>query len=636
MRYLFLLFLVSFFIQSEAQKPVYSTKSKKAIEQYEIGKNFLILRKYYDALPCFERAIEKDKQFVEAYIALAGCYRTLREDKKVKENLIIAFSIQPNIPEASYEYFSLASLLFREGDYKNTSFYLEKFFSFKPTDKRIIPFAEKLRKSCAFAEIAMKTPLDFTPIALPAPINQFRNQYFPSLTADGQYMLYTVRNATGKFDDEDLYFSEKKDNKWSEPQQVGNTINTKEYEGASTISGDGKTLVFTYGTRSEPCDLYFSKRTGDQWSKPKNLGVNVNTKDWDSQPCLSADGRTLYFSSERRGGFGREDIWITRLDSNDVWTSPVNAGPQINTSDSEFTPFIHPNGTTLYFASKGWDGMGGSDLFMCEKLNETEWSNPKNLGYPINTFSDELGLCISSDFSMGYYSQDQSYALGKYASSIFSFQVPESLKGTQKCVYLKGKVLNDATSQPLKAKIELINLQTGQTEQNIISDEQTGAYLLVVPSNKNYGLFVSAVGFLYQSLNFNTETEAFASNESFDVRLKPIQKNTEVALRNLFFETKKYELDTISTTELVKLVNLIKVNSLRVEISGHTDNVGTPIDNQILSQKRAQSVCNYLISKGIKKEMLVFKGYGEAKPIGDNLTDEGRKINRRIEIKILN
>ena len=636
MRYLFFLVFVSFFIPSNAQKPIYSTKNKKAIEQYEIGKNFLILRKYYDALPCFERAIEKDKQFVEAYIALAGCYRTLREDEKVKKYLLIAFGIQPNIPEAAYEYFSLASLLFREGDYKNTSFYLEKFFSFKPTDKRIIPFAEKLRRSCAFAEIAMKTPLDFTPIALPAPLNQFRNQYFPSLTADGQYMLYTVRNATGKFDDEDLYFSEKKDNKWTEPQQVGNTINTKEYEGASSISGDGKTLVFTYGTRSEPCDLYFSKKTGNEWSKPKNLGENVNTKDWDSQPCLSADGRTLYFSSERRGGFGREDIWITRMDSNDVWTSPVNAGPQINTSDSEFTPFIHPNGTTLYFASKGWDGMGGSDLFISEKISETEWTIPKNLGYPINTFSDEVGLCISSDFSVGYYSQDQSYALGKYASSIFSFQLPESLKGTQKCVYLKGKVVNDATSQPLKANIELINLQTGQTEQNIISDEQSGAYLLVVPSNKNYGLFVSKLGFLYQSLNFNTEAEAFVSKESFDVRLKPIQKNTEVALRNLFFETKKYELDTISTTELLKLVNLIKVNSLKVEISGHTDNIGTPIDNQILSQKRAQSVCNYLILKGIKKEMLVFKGYGEAKPIGDNASDEGRKMNRRIEIKILN
>jgi OOP family OmpA-OmpF porin len=636
MRYLFFLLFVCFFYPLLAQKPVYSTKSKKAIEQYEIGKNFLILRKYYDALPCFERAIEKDKQFVEAYIALAGCHRILRDDQKVKENLLIAFSIQPNIPEATYEYFSLASLLFREGDYKNTSIYLEKFFSYKPTDKRIIPFAEKLRKSCAFAEIAMKTPLDFTPIVLPAPINQFRNQYFPSLTADGQYMLYTVRNATGKYDDEDLYFSEKKNEKWTEPQQVGNTINSKEYEGASSISGDGKTLVFTYGTRSEPCDLYYSKKTGNEWSKPKSLGSNVNTKDWDSQPCLSADGRTLYFSSERKGGFGREDIWITRLDSNDVWTSPVNAGPQINTSDSEFTPFIHPNGTTLYFASKGWDGMGGSDLFMVEKLNETDWTIPKNLGYPINTFSDELGLCISSDFSVGYYSQDQSYALGKYASSIFSFQVPESLKGTQKCVYVKGKVLNDVTNQPLKAKIELINLQTGETEQNIISDEQTGAYLLVVPSNKNYGLFVSAVGFLYQSLNFNTEKEAFTSKESFDVRLKPIQKNTEVALRNLFFETKKYDLDTISTTELVKLVNLIKANGLKVEISGHTDNVGTPIDNQILSQKRAQTVCNYLLSKGIKKEMLVFKGYGEAKPIGDNTSEEGRKTNRRIEIKILN
>ena len=636
MRYLFLLFLVSICIITQAQKPNYSTKNKKAIEQYELGKNFVILRKFYEAIPCFERAVEKDNEFVEAYLALAGCYRTLHEDPKVKVYLLKAFSIQLDIPAATYDYFSLATLFFREGDYKNTSFYIDKFFSFNPTDKRAIPFAEKMRKNCAFAEIAKKTPLDFKPTLLPSPINQFRNQYFPSLTADGQFMLYTVRNATGKFDDEDLYFSEKINASWSDPQQISTSINSKEYEGASSISGDGKTLVFTYGTRSQPCDLYYSKKTGNEWSKPLSLGANVNTKDWDSQPSLSADGRTLYFSSERKGGFGREDIWITRLDSNDVWTSPVNAGPQINTSDSEFTPFIHPNGSTLYFASKGWNGMGGSDLFMAEKQNEAEWSIPKNLGYPINTFSDEVGLSISSDFSTGYYSQDQSYALGKYASSIYTFQIPESMKSPNKCVYLKGKVLNDIDNNPICAKIELINLQTGQTEQFIYSDQKTGTYLLIVPSNKNYGLFVSAIGFLYQSLNFNTEKEAFASNESFDVRLKPIQKNTEVALRNLFFETKKYDLDTISATELMKLVNLINVNNLKVEVSGHTDNVGTPIDNQTLSQKRAQSVCNYLISKGIKKEMLIFKGYGETKPIGDNTSELGRKINRRIEIKILN
>lgn len=636
MRYLFFIILCLFFGVCIAQTPTYSIKNKKAIEQYELGKKFILMRKYNDAALSFDRAIEKEKEFVEAYLALASCYKVLRDEQKVKFNLLSAFSVKPDMPEASYEYFNLASILIREGDYKNASFYVEKFFSFQPKDKRVIPFAEKLRRNCAFAEEAMKKPLEFSPIILPSPLNRFRNQYFPSLTADGQYMLYTVRNATGMDNEENLYYSEKSGQNWLEPQQVSTRINTKENEGASSISGDGKTLVYTYCTPTNGCDFYITKKVGKEWSQPNSLGGNVNSKGWESHPSLSADGRTLYFASERAGGFGREDIWVTTLDSTGNWTHPVNLGPTINSEDSEFTPFIHPNGTTLYFASRGLPGMGGSDLYLAEKMNETEWSKPKNLGYPLNTYSDELGITVSSDFKWGYFSKDVKNNQGTYISTLYSFQIPESIKSENKCVYLKGKVLNASTSEPIKAKIELINLHTGKTEQEIVSDGQTGAYLLVVPSKKNYGLFVSSIGFLYQSLNFNTEEESFASMESFDVRLKPIQKNSEEALRNLFFESNRYELDTISETELAKLANLIRDNNIKVEISGHTDNVGSPQDNLVLSQKRAQSVCNYLISRGIKKDLVVSVGYGEKKPIGDNATEEGRKINRRIEIKILN
>jgi OmpA-OmpF porin, OOP family len=499
----------------------------------------------------------------------------------------------------------------------------------------VLPFAERILKNCEFAEVAITKPLQFSPVQLPVPLNQFRNQYFPSLTADGQYLLYTVRQAMGSLEEENLYYSEKSEKGWSQPEQVSTRINTKENEGASSISGDGKTLVYTYCTPSNGCDLYITRKVGKEWLQPGSIGANVNTRGWESHPSLSADGRTLYFAAERAGGIGKEDIWITNLDSNDVWTSPVNAGPKINTPDSDFTPFIHPNGRTLYFASRGWAGMGGTDLFMVDKTNDSTWTEARNLGYPINTFSDELGFTVSSDFSVGYFSKDVRNYEGRYISTLYSFQVPESIKSEIKCIYLKGRVLDEKTNKPIKARIELVNLETGKTEQNILSDGQTGAYLLIVPNKQNYGLFVSSIGYLYQSLHFDSNQEEMLSKESFDILLKPIQKNSEAILRNVFFETKKYDLDSTSATELSKLAKLVRDNHLKIEVGGHTDNVGSPQDNLVLSQKRAQAVVNYLILKGISKAVVFSKGYGETKPKADNILDEGRKMNRRIEIKIL-
>jgi outer membrane protein OmpA-like peptidoglycan-associated protein/Tfp pilus assembly protein PilF len=619
-----------------AQSPPYSSKNKKAIVQYEMGKRFLALRKFNEAIFCFENAAEKDKRFVEAYIALAGCYRILRDDSKVKIYLLSAFSLKPNMPENVYEYYFLASLLMKEGDYPNAARYLDQFFSYHPSDMRVIPSAKRMLANCQYAQQAIKNPLKFSPEILPSPLNRFRNQYFPSLTADGQFLLYTVRNPTGMNEQEDLYFSEKWKTGWTVPQQVSTRINTKENEGAATISGDGKTMVYTYCTPTNGCDLYITRKVGKEWTQPASIGSQINTRLWESHPALSADGRTLYFASERMGGFGKEDIWVTEIDSSNNWSKPVNLGPSVNTADSDYTPYIHPNGTSLYFSSRGWPGMGGADLFWSEKKGDSAWSVPQNLGYPVNTFADELGLAVSSDFSVGYFSKDVADNQGRYISMLYSFQVPESMKSETRCIYLKGRVLDDSTGFPLKAKVELVNLQTGKIEQNVFSDGQNGSYLLVVSSKKNYGLFVSALGYVYQSLHFNSSEEAIDNQESFDIRLKPLRQNAQTVLRNLFFESGKYTLDSASVTELLKLVKLVQDNKLKIEISGHTDDVGSPQENKTLSEKRAEAVYLFLLQKGIEKDRLRYRGYGESRPLEDNTSEAGKKNNRRIEIKILN
>lgn len=616
-------------------KPNYSTKNKKAIELFETGKFQIQQRKFYEAAESFTKALEKDDQFVESYIALAGLYRVLREDAKVKQYLLAAFKVKPDMPEAPYEYYALAVLLMREGDYKNASTYLDKFLSLNPTDKRAIPIAKQMQKNSVFAQEAVKRPLQFTPVTLEPPLNQFQTQYFPSLTADNQYMLYTVRMVTKFQEEENLYVTTLKGGKWETPQLISDKINTLENEGASSISGDGKTLVYTFCTPRNRCDLYITTKVDNEWTPPVSISGKVNTSGWESHPSLSADGRTLYFSSDRGGGMGKEDIWVTHLDTANVWTKPVNAGPSINTEDSDITPFIHANGSTLYFSSRGHVGMGGADLFKSERLGDSAWSAPKNLGYPLNTFEDESGLFVTSDFSLGYFSKDYKEKNGRYASKLYSFPLSDSLKSNVRCIYLKGKVLDSETKKPVAAKIELTDLRKEVLEQSVVSDGQTGDYLVVLPIGKNYGLFASSPGYLYKSLHFNTGDDAFSSSESFVIYLQPIKKNSTAILNNLFFETGKYNLDQTSETELNKLANLIKDNHLTVEISGHTDNVGAALDNQTLSEKRAQAVVNYLKTLGIDKLKLRAKGYGATKPVGDNTTEEGRRNNRRIEIKII-
>ncbi len=634
-KFLFLLPIMLLSLNIIAQQS-YSTKDKKAIKFYETGKQLITMRRFPDAILNFREATDKDKNFVEAYIALAGCYRILRDDQNVKFNLLSAFSIQTIIPGSMHEYYYLAQIFMKEGDYKNAELFIDRYLSNNPSDLRLIPQATKMKENCLFAQEAIKHTLDLSPIPLPDPVNTFQNQYFPSLTADGKSMVYTVRNSTGMSDEENLYISEKNEKGWLKPEQVSTRINTKENEGASSISGDGKTLVYTYCTPRNGCDLYITRKLGKEWLQPGGIPGKINTAGWESHPSLSADGRTLYFSSDRAGGLGKEDIWVTKLDSNDTWIKPVNLGPSINTPESDFTPFIHTNGKTFYFASRGYPGMGGSDLFMSELSGDSLWSKPKNLGYPLNSFADEMGFTVSSDFSTGYYSKDVINTQRRYTSKLYSFIVPSELKSNISCIYIKGKVYDAETKLPLKGRVELINLSKDKTEQSVFSDVQNGDFLLVIPDRNNYGLFVTSKGYLYQSLNFNTTDEKILSMEDYAVYLKPIKVNSTTALRNIFFETAKYDLDHSSETELNKLAKMIKENNLKIEVSGHTDIVGNMQDNQLLSEKRAKAVFNYLADvKGVEKKTMSFTGYGSTKPIGDNKTEEGKRLNRRIEIKIL-
>jgi outer membrane protein OmpA-like peptidoglycan-associated protein len=410
-------------------------------------------------------------------------------------------------------------------------------------------------------------------------------------------------------------------------------------EGTACISGDGKTLVFTRcnvgNDRKSDCDLYISFKEGGIWSVPKNMGSKINSPYWDSQPSLSADGKLLFFSSRRPGGYGEEDIWSAVADENFNWSNPINLGDIINTKGREVAPFIHPNQSTLYFASDYHMGFGNFDIFVSYK-DSVNWQTPINLGYPINTHKEESSIFISADGKKAYFSGETKTDLQNDAYVLYEFELPTHVGIKNKSTYAKGVVSDIETSAPLDAYIEVINLKNNTVESKLRSDKITGEYLVVLNENTQYGLFVSKTGYLFRSKTFDFVNEMNFDPIVLDIALQPIKSGMSIVLNNVFFKTGEYELDKKSIAELSRLVQFLNQNiHLKVEISGHTDDVGQQSDNLILSKKRAESVVDFLIENGIDASRIIAVGYGDTKPAVPNNSAKNRKLNRRIECKIL-
>ncbi len=463
-------------------------------------------------------------------------------------------------------------------------------------------------------------------------INTADDEYLPVATADESMLIFTRKINNN----EDFYKSVKLNGKWQTATYLSDHINTPEYnEGAQSISQDGKFLFFTGCNRPDGlgrCDIYIAQKKGDDWGKPFDLSPPVNTPGWESQPSISADGRTLYFVSNRKGGYGGYDIWKSTL-TDKGWGEPENLGPNINTSFDEQSPFIHPDDSTLYFCSNGWPGLGGKDLFVSRLGKDGKWQKPENLGYPINTNGDENGLTLTAEGNNAFFSSNNLNGYGGF--DIYTFELPPNLR-PHVVTYVKGKVADAKTLQPLEAAVEIIDLQKNIPVYQDDSDPNQGDFLATLTAGKNYGLNISKSGYLFHSENFSLVGHEAKNPFNISVLLQPIEIGNKVVLNNIFFDTNKFDLKPESLAELDKLVEFMTFNpTLHIEISGHTDNVGSDQANQILSENRAKSVYQYLINNKIDAGMLVYKGYGETQPIAPNDNEDGRKKNRRTEFKII-
>lgn len=625
-------------ISVQAQQ--YTSDSKSAVKAYEKGRMALQSRAYDDAIEFFNDALEKDRSFIEAYLMLGEVYFEKMDYTKVIFYYEQAMNLNPDFFPTGY--FVIANMYLNQGEYEKAKENYEKFLSVEARDKSVDDEAKENLKRAEFGIHAMNNPVPFEPRNLGEKVNSRYDDYWPSLSADEQVLVFTIllpknKNNPEVFNNrqEDFYFSTNTAEGWSQAKSVGAPLNSNLNEGAQTISADGRFMFFTACNRSDGvgmCDIYFSKRKGDEWTVPVNLQRPVNSNRKETQPSVSTNGRTLYFASNRGGSKGNLDIWVSNLQEDGTWSNPENLGEKINTKGDEMSPFIHHDNQTLYFSSDGHIGMGGYDLFMSKKDSAGKWSEPVNLGYPINTFNDEIGLVVNAAGEIAYYSSDRD----SDNKDLYEFELHKEVRPTP-VSYMKGKVFNIDTKELLGAQFELIDLESGSLVSASDSDPITGEFLVCIPTDKDYALNVNRRGYLFYSDNIafdgvHEKIDPF----KVDIPLTPLREGKKIVLRNVFFETDSFTLQPESRIELDKISSLMEQHpTMKVEISGHTDDVGTDDYNMELSENRAKSVVFYLRKKGIRIDRMVYKGYGENQPIADNDTEEGRAKNRRTELKVI-
>ncbi len=624
MRSWFLSVLVIFFFSFSVSGQELHTRSKKAIQLYEQARDLDHVGNWYNSYDLLKQALAKDGGFDEA-VLLAHQILIKRGDWPAADSLYAKHQSRVEKDFRNRMLIDGAFYNYSEGNYDKAYELKESIDgTVKEVDKRLL---DLVKKSIDYAIENKKKARTVEFKKLEAPVNDQPQQYFPSITANDM-LVYTVRGKAGR-GDENIFFSQWNGEVWTKPESISSSINSDRNEGTASISADGRTLVFTGCNKPNgigSCDLYISYKEEGSWSRPQLLSESVNTLYWESQPSLSQDGRQLYFVSKRPDGLGGQDIWWSEKISGE-WSPAVNLGPGVNTSFDDCSPYIHPNAKTLFFASRGRLGFGGYDLYRTEQTSRMVWTEPLNLGYPINTHGNQVGYTISAD-GWAYYSASDS----ERQTRLFRFKMPPDLLPEAPVFALTGFIADADSKKPLGADVNVSDLATDSTLLVTRSEERNGQFKLLMEANESAYLYIKKKGYLLYKANLD---ELFDSTGVAEIPLVPLKVGERIVLTDILFEFNSAELDAKATKELDQAVAFLLDNpEVKIEIGGHTDSQGNDDYNIKLSDSRAASVYHYFLKKNVPKENLVFKGYGESQPIAVGTDASQAALNRRIELII--
>lgn len=614
------IFVLLFSLFSLSQSELHS-KNRTALNKYKKAQAKYENKSIDEALILLNEAIRRDSTFFDAFI-LKYRIGTLKNDTLLQvDALSTLVRLSPSFAPNSL--FILADYYFSLSNYKKALELYSDFLKYCSVDNNRIPIAKKRIVNCSFAIDAINASMDVN-ISSMSIINSKYNDYWPFINIYTKEIFLTRINGVEGSHDENILGYNISDSLFFDVP-----VNTFFNEGTPSITADGKFLYFSSnhpnGLGSH--DIYVIRRDENGWGEPINLGEPINTMNWESQTSISADGKTLYFASNRPGGKGGSDIYRANLlrwttDGFPVFSTPVNLS--INTSDEEMAPHIYADNKTLFYSSNGLPGMGGMDIYKTV-LRNGSFSIPENLGFPINSNKEELGISLSQNGGIVLFCSDR-----EGDRDVYSFKLHDDLKEPA-IINWRGRLL-DSLGNSIKARVCIMNSKDSLLTEFSYLDE----FSLFLPCGEIYSLTAVAkdYGFYSEEINLRDSTKASISHKN--IVLKESFVGDRAILKNVNFDFDSYNLKANSFSQLDILVSYLEINSeFFVEIGGHTDSVGSKEYNYNLSLRRAKVIFDYLISKGIPKSRLIYKGYGDTVPVSRNVINDAGESNRRTEIKII-
>jgi len=606
-------------------------KDKKLVQKIE---RLIEKRAFYDAFDEL-RGKEDFAVFYELKAEILWVQKTYFESET---EALKTINICPdNFPKA---YYFLGEIAYNRKDYVNADIYLKKCLELEISDPYYSDAVLLYSKAKTLAEI-INNPVDFNPKIVKGISTKF-DEYLPIISPDQELSFFTRRlekkskQSITPIIVEEFTWSKKENITFEVGSALDYPFNIESNEGGASITIDNKILYYTKCSLTQGgyknCDIFYVFNQDGSWSEVQNFSKNFSKIDsWESQPTVSSDGKTIIFASDRKGGYGKIDLYEIQL-VNGVWTDLKNLGSNINSNENEKSPYLHTDGKTLFFASQNFPTLGGFDIFYSRTDSLGNWGKPQNIGYPINSVADEISLFVSTDGNTAYFASNHLDGVGGW--DIYSFSLHDGAK-PERVLFLKGELLNENGQVLEDVELEIKNLKTNKVTSVKVS---AGTYVsaLTLDDDSDVLITVKKEGFAFNSTFIASDDTSFFTPTELNIELQSLEKGKSFNISNIFFSTNSYEINDLAQEILIEFSSYLKLNnSLVIEVNGFTDDIGDFNDNQILSENRANAVRNLILKNGISADRISFNGLGELNPIEPNKDEKSREANRRTEFKII-